>query len=127
MNGERFLLIVAMLLLVSPSLLGCALVDERQDDCPEEITLTCSINVVNNEEQEMDELLGTPHDRPLREALEDYLTNVFATTSHEVELFFYDQRSRGKMTSRLRKSPTASPCAASGAPSGASVGREGEP
>ena len=103
MNGERFLLIVAMLLLVSPSLLGCGLVDERQDDCPEEITLTCSINVVNNEEQEMDELLGTPHDRPLREALEGYLTNVFATTSHEVELFFYDQRSRGKMTFRQKE------------------------
>ena len=103
MNGERLLLMVAMLLLVSPSLLGCGLVDERQDDCPEEITLTCSINVVNNEEQEMDELLGTPHDRPLREALEGYLTNVFATTSHEVELFFYDQRSRGKMTFRQKE------------------------
>ena len=39
----------------------------------------------------------------MREALEDYLTDVFATTSHDVELLFYDQRNRGKMTFRQKE------------------------
>lgn len=100
MKFPRISSIIALCVLAGAALSGCALVDERQDDCPEEITLACSINMVNNEEEELDEKLGTPHDRPLREALEDYLTDVFATTTHEVDLLFYDQRSRGKMTYR---------------------------
>lgn len=94
---------VALCVLSGAAFSGCALVDERRDDCPEEMTLTCSLNLVNNKEQEMDEKLGTLHDRPLREALEDYLTDVFATTSHDVELLFYDQRNRGKMTFRQKE------------------------
>lgn len=67
------------------------------------MTLTCTINLVNQNEQELNENLGTLHDRPLREALEDYLSNVFVSESHDVELLFYDQRSRGKMTFRQKE------------------------
>ena len=80
---------------------ACAMIDEKTKECPEEMTLTCSLNLVNNKEEEMNDKLGTLHDRPLREALEDYISTVYANTTHDVDLLFYDQRSRGKMTFRL--------------------------
>ena len=79
---------------------ACALIDERQKDCPEEMSLTCSVNLVSNKEEEMDEKLGTLHDLPLRAALEDYLSDVFVSSTHDVDMLFYDQRRRGKMTFR---------------------------
>lgn len=96
--------LLSCLLLLSLAAVGaCALIDEQRNDCPEEMTLTCSLNLVNNKEQEMDENLGTLHDRPLREALEDYLSNVFISDAHDVELLFYDQRNRGKRTFRQKE------------------------
>ena len=87
--------------LLTASVLGaCALIDERQKDCPEEMSLTCSVNLVSNKEEEMDDKLGTLHDLPLRAALEDYLSDVFVTSTHDVDMLFYDQRKRGKMTFR---------------------------
>lgn len=80
---------------------ACALIDEKTKDCPEEMALTCALNLVNNKEQEMNDKLGTLHDHPLRAALEDYLSRVFTDEAHDVDLLFYDQRSRGKMTFRL--------------------------
>ena len=77
---------------------GCALIDERMKDCPEEMTVTCYLNLSSNKDQEMDEKLGTEHDRPVRAALESYLEHVFVSSVREVDLYFYDQRKRGKMT-----------------------------
>ena len=79
---------------------ACALIDERQKDCPEEMSLTCTVSLVNNKEEEMNDKLGTLHDLPLRAALEDYLSDVFIDDAHDVEMLFYDQRRRGKMTFR---------------------------
>ena len=77
---------------------GCALIDERVKDCPEEITVTCYLNLSSNKDLEMDDKLGTEHDRPVRAALEDYLEHVFVSSVREVDMYFYDQRRRGKMT-----------------------------
>jgi hypothetical protein len=89
---------LTVLALVLTSLTGCSLIDEKIKDCPEEITVTCSLNLSSNKDQEMDEKLGTEHDRPVRAALEDYLQHVFVSSVHEVDMYFYDQRKRGKMT-----------------------------
>ena len=79
---------------------ACALIDERQKECPEEMQMTCTVSLVNNKEEEINDKLGTLHDLPLRAALEDYLSNVFIDDAHDVDMLFYDQRKRGKMTFR---------------------------
>lgn len=94
------LLWIAAGLLTASAVGSCALIDEKMKDCPEEMSLTCALSLVNNKEQELDDNLGTLHDRPLREALEDYLSDVFVSTAHDVDMLFYDQRKRGKMTFR---------------------------
>ena len=99
MKLRQLLTIFSMdLMVVSSTLTGCALIDEKTADCPEDMALVCALNLVNNKEEEMDARLGSLHDRPVRAALEDYLTDVFVTSAHDVDLFFYDQRKRGKMT-----------------------------
>ncbi len=98
MNLRQLLTIFSLDLMVMTSLPGCGLIDEKIDDCPEEITLTCSLNLKSNKEQEMDDKIGTEHDRPVRAALEKYLEHVFINSVHEVDMYFYDQRRRGKMT-----------------------------
>ncbi len=79
---------------------SCALIDEQQKNCPEEMEMTCTVNLVNNKEEELNDKLGTLHDLPLRAALEDYLSDVFVDDAHDVDMLFYDQRRRGKMTFR---------------------------
>jgi len=85
------------LMVMSSTLTGCGLIDEKQNECPEEILMTCVLNLVSNKEQEMDDKLGSEHDLPLRAALEDYLTKVFINSVNDVDMVFYDQRHRGKM------------------------------
>ncbi len=97
---HRHLLEIAAVLLLTAAVGACALIDEKTKDCPEEMSLTCALSLVNNKQQELDDNLGTLHDRPLRAALEDYLSDVFVNTAHDVDMLFYDQRSRGKMTFR---------------------------
>ena len=87
------------LMVVSSTLTGCALIDDKLTDCPEEITMTCRLNLETNKDQEMDDKLGTDHDIPVRAALENYLTHVFVNSVHDVDMAFYDQRHRGKMIS----------------------------
>ncbi len=91
---------IAAGLLTASALGSCALIDERQKDCPEEMSLTCTVNLVSNKEEEMNDKLGTLHDLPLRAALEDYLSDVFVSSTRDVDMLFYDQRKRGKMTFR---------------------------
>jgi hypothetical protein len=100
---KRFFRISAVVLsaaVLSAAAGACALIDERQKDCPEEMSLTCSVKLVSNKDEEMNDKLGTLHDLPLRAALEDYLSDVFIDDAHDVEMLFYDQRRRGKMTFR---------------------------
>jgi hypothetical protein len=85
------------LMVISSALTACGLIDDNQTDCPEEISVTCVLNLVNNKEQEMDDKLGSEHDLPLRAALEDYLTKIFINSVKDVDMVFYDQRHRGKM------------------------------
>ena len=85
---------------LSAAVEACALIDERQKECPEEMEMTCTVSLVNNKEEELNDKLGTLHDLPLRAALEDYLSDVFVDAAHDVDMLFYDQRRRGKMTFR---------------------------
>jgi len=98
MRSKESLLLLSLGLMVLSSLTACGLIDEKVKDCPEEITVTCSVNLSTNKDQELDEKLGTEHDRPVRAALEDYLQHVFVSSVSEVDMYFYDQRKRGKMT-----------------------------
>ena len=100
MNLRQLLTICSLdLMVVSSTLTGCALIDDKLTDCPEEITVTCRLNLETNKDQEMDDKLGTDHDIPVRAALESYLTHVFVNSVHDVDMAFYDQRHRGKMIS----------------------------
>jgi len=90
-----FSLLVAFL---ATAMGGCALIDEKQDDCPEEMQMICIVNLESNMDEELGGMLGSLHDRPLRTALEDYLSHVFIDEVHEVDMVFYDQRQRGRMT-----------------------------
>lgn len=98
MKLKQLLTIFSLDLMVMSTLPACGFIDEKIDDCPEELIVTCSVNINSNKDQEMDEKLGTIHDRPIRAALEDYLQHVFVGSVHEVDMYFYDQRRRGKMT-----------------------------
>lgn len=81
MRFKELLLLFSLGPMVLSSLTACGLIDEKVKDCPEEITVTCSVNLSTNKDQELDEKLGTEHDLPIRAALEDYLQHVFAAAS----------------------------------------------
>ena len=101
MKRHSFVPVWLLCLVWGATLPGCGLIDERMDNCPEESTLTLTLDLVNNKDAEMDNKLGSDHDRPLREALEDYLTDVFADKAHDVDLSFFDQRRRHERTFHL--------------------------
>ncbi|MBR1537914.1 MAG: hypothetical protein IJ636_00225 [Bacteroidales bacterium] len=89
------------LILLSVSVLalgGCGLIDEERVDCPEELSLTCALDLITNKEEEMDLKLGTDKDLPVRQALEDYLKGIFVDEAHDVDLSFYDLRKHGERT-----------------------------
>jgi len=98
MNRLSFVSVCLLCLVAGGVLSGCGWVDERMADCPEESTMTLIIDLVNNKDAELNSKLGSEHDRPVRAALEDYLTDVFAGTAHDVDLSFYDQRRRHERT-----------------------------
>ena len=87
---------ITVFALALTAMTGCSLIDEKVKDCPEEITVTCSLNLNSNKDQEMDEKLGTEHDLPIRAALEDYLQHVFVRSVHEVDMYFYDLTNTSK-------------------------------
>ena len=66
----------------------------------EELNVVFSLNLLDSE-AEMTDKLGTAHDRPLRAALEDYLSTVLEDSVHDMDLLFYDQRHRRGETVRL--------------------------
>lgn len=98
MKRRSFVPVWLLCLVWGAALPGCGLIDERMDNCPEESTLTLTLDLVNNKAAEMDNKLGSEHDRPLRAALEDYLTDVFVDKVHDVDLSFFDQRRRHERT-----------------------------
>ena len=98
---RKYLLTICLLVLLGMCafLPGCKMIDDQQDDCPTEISVTCALDLESNKDQELDDKLGSEHDLPLRLALDDFLTkNIFVKTAHDVDMLFYDQRKRGKMT-----------------------------
>ena len=80
---------------------GCGLIDEDRVDCPEEVTLTYSLDLISNKDEEMDLKLGREKDLPLRLALEDYLKGIFVDKAHDVDLSFYNLRQGGDRTERI--------------------------
>ena len=80
---------------------GCGLIDEDRVDCPEEVTLTYSLDLISNKDEEMDLKLGREKDLPLRLALEDYLKGIFVDKAHDVDLSFYNLRQAGDRTDRI--------------------------
>lgn len=70
---------------------GCGLIDEELVNCPQDITVDYHVRLVTNKTQELDAKLGTAKDRPLRMAIEDYLSGIFVDTAHDADLSFYVQ------------------------------------
>ncbi|MBR5735248.1 MAG: hypothetical protein IKX60_00425 [Bacteroidales bacterium] len=68
---------------------SCSLIDENLVDCPEDIIVDYHVRLITNKEQEMDLKLGTDKDLPLRQALEDYLRDIFVETARDANLSFY--------------------------------------
>ncbi|MBR7026017.1 MAG: hypothetical protein IKI13_00360 [Bacteroidales bacterium] len=68
---------------------GCSLIDEQLVNCPEEVIVDYHVRLITNKEQELDTKLGTYKNRPLREAIEDYLSDIFVETAHDADLSFY--------------------------------------
>jgi hypothetical protein len=68
---------------------ACSLIDERLIDCPEDVVVDYHLRLITNKEQEMDLKIGTDKDLPLRQALEDYLSDIFVEMAHEADLSFY--------------------------------------
>ena len=82
-----FVVLACSLGLLAP---GCRLIDEDRSDCPEDLTIIYTLKLITNLETECDDKLGSVKDRPLREALEDYLKDIFVDLAHDVDLSFYD-------------------------------------
>ncbi len=68
---------------------GCRLIDEDQSDCPEDLTITYTLNLITNLTIELDTKLGSDKDIPLRRAIDDYLKDIFVKTARDVDLSFY--------------------------------------
>ena len=70
---------------------GCSLIDEELVNCPQDIVVDYHVRLVTNKTQELDAKVGTAKDRPLRMAIEDYLSGIFVDTAHDADLSFYVQ------------------------------------
>lgn len=81
-----FVVLACSLGLMAP---GCRLIDEDQSDCPQELTITYTLNLITNLTIELDEKLSSDRDIPLRRAIEDYLKDIFVKTARDVDLSFY--------------------------------------
>ena len=106
MVWRRSLTVVAVAAGLAGALLlpgGCGLIDEDRTDCPEEITLKYSLDLITNKDQELDEKLGTEKDLPIRMALEDYIEGIFVDKAHDVDLSFYDLRKGGQRNERRQE------------------------
>ena len=106
MVWRRSMTVVAALAGLSGALLlpgGCGLIDEDRTDCPEEVTLRYSLDLITNKDQELDEKLGTEKDKPIRMALEDYIEGIFVDKAHDVDLSFYDLRQGGVRNDRRQE------------------------
>ena len=68
---------------------GCSLIDANLVDCPEDIIVDYHLRLITNKEQEMDLKIGTDKDLPLRQALEDYLRDIFTETARDANVSFY--------------------------------------
>ena len=62
MKRHSFVPVWLLCLVWGATLPGCGLIDERMDNCPEESTLTLTLDLVNNKDAEMDNKLGSRRD-----------------------------------------------------------------
>ena len=70
---------------------GCSMIDANLVDCTEDIIVDYHLRLITNKEQEMDLKIGTDKDLPLRQALEDYLRDIFTETARDANVSFYNR------------------------------------
>lgn len=86
---------LAMLAALAAGVAACGTPDPVVEAGGGEVTLSCTLNGFSNLEQELNDMLGTDKDLPLRKAVEAQYEKFLAQTSHDVDIAFYDLRKKG--------------------------------
>ena len=71
-------------------LTSCSMIDEDQSDCGKDAKIDYELQLITNMSIEMETQLDSLNDKDVKEALKDYLKNIFTDFAHDVDLSFYD-------------------------------------
>lgn len=92
------LALLAMPVALAAGLAACDTPDPVVEAEGGEVTLSCTLSGFSNLEEELNDMLGSDKDLPLRRAVEAQYEKFLAQTSHDVDIAFYDLRKKGEGT-----------------------------
>jgi hypothetical protein len=69
---------------------ACSMIDEDQSDCGKDAKIDYELRLITNMSIEMETQLDSLNDKDVKEALKEYLKNIFTDFAHDVDLSFYD-------------------------------------
>jgi hypothetical protein len=81
----------AIVLLGAALLSGCCLVDEDLSDCGGSLSIDYRLRLTTNRQAELEKVLPTEADAPVKKALQAYLQGIFNDVAHDVDLSFYEE------------------------------------
>lgn len=71
---------------------SCSLIDEDQSDCGKEAKINYELRLITNMSIELETQLSLLLDQDVKDALREYLKNIFTDYAHDVDLSFYDAK-----------------------------------
>jgi len=73
-----------------PLFASCSMIDEDQSDCGKDAKIDYELRLITNMSIEMETQLDSLNDKDVKDALKEYLKNIFTDFAHDVDLSFYD-------------------------------------
>ena len=73
-------------------LTACSLIDEDQSDCGKDVKVDYELQLITNLNIELEAQLDFVNDKDVKEALRNYLKNIFTDYARDVDLSFYDSK-----------------------------------
>lgn len=71
---------------------SCSMIDEDQSDCGKDAKIDYELRLITNMSIELETKLDSINDKDVKEALREYLKNIFTDFAHDVDLSFYDTK-----------------------------------
>ena len=98
-RGTILTAMLGLLVLTTAVLGGC--VPKEPEEQKETVNMDITVAYSPYVEEELDHMLSSEKDLPLRKALVEYIDPIFFPTVHDIDFSFYDQRKGGIRTGHL--------------------------